>query len=335
MIGRERSLVAAIGVLTATLIAQAGAAQEFKLNLANEYPAASLPALADKDFADAIKARSGGKIEVVLHHNGSLGYKSRDHYNAVADGAVQLASTPFDKIIGLAPIYALQTLPFVTPTIDKTEVLLHIARPYYEAAFNKANQTMLFAEPWTPSGVWAKSRLGSIDELKGLKVRTIDSLATKTFRDAGAAPIQMAWGDVLPALTTNVITAVQTSDEGGVSVKIWEAGAKYFNFIGYGMGISAVTMNLDAFKKLPPDLQKAVRDVSAETEKKYWTLVRSRVDANKKVMADAGAVFVDDVPKPVIEHLMKAGAPMLDEWKKQMGPDSEKILAEFNSKAGS
>ena len=331
----QRAGFAAVAVLTTALMARPSEAQEFKFNLANEYPATSLPALADKDFADLLKARSGGRIEVALHFNGSLGYKSRDHYNAVADGAVQLASTPFDKIIGLAPVYALQTLPFVTPTIQKTDVLFQITRPYYEAAFNKANQTLLFGEPWTPSGVWAKTRLGSIDDLKGLKLRTIDSIATKTFRDAGAAPIQMAWGDVLPALTTNVITAVQTSDEGGVSVKIWEAGAKYFNFIGYGMGISAVTMNLDAFKKLPPDLQKTVRDVASEIEKKYWTLVLTRVDGNKKIMAEAGAVFVDDVPKPVIDHLMKAGAPMLDEWKKQMGPDSEKILAEFNQKSSS
>lgn len=335
MIGLMRTVFAAVGALTTALVAQSTAAQEFKFNLANEYPAASLPALADKDFADLLKARSGGRIEVTLHLNGSLGYKSRDHYNAVLDGAVQLASTPFDKIVGLAPVYALQTLPFVTPTIEKTELLFQITRPYYEAAFNKANQTLLFGEPWTPSGVWSKSRLGSIEELRGLKLRTIDSIATKTFRDAGAAPIQMSWGDVMPALTTNVITAVQTSDEGGVSVKIWEAGAKYFNFIGYGMGISAVTMNLDAFNKLPADLKKAVRDAAAETEKKYWALVRTRVDANKKIMGDAGAVFVDDVPAAVIDHLMKAGAPMLDEWKKQMGPDADKILAEFKNKSTS
>ncbi len=335
MLLRRRTVLVAAVVLTAMGGVSASRAQEFKLNLANEYPATSLPALADKHFADRIKEVSKGRIEVALHFGGALGYKSRDHYNAVGDGAVQLASTPFDKIIGLAPVYALQTLPFVTPTIEKTETLFHVARPYYEAAFNKANQTLLFGAPWTPSGVWAKNRLGSIDDLKGLKVRTIDSLATRTFKDAGAAPIQMAWGDVLPALTTNVITAVQTSDEGGVSVKIWEAGAKYFNFIGYGMGISAVTMSLDTYKKLPEDLKQAVRAVAAETEKEYWTIVRTRVAANRKVMAESGAVFVDDVPKNVIDHLMKAGAPLLDEWKKQMGPDAEKLLSEFNRRSSS
>lgn len=335
MLGLKRIVLGAIGAVAATFAATTVEAQQIKLNLANEYPATSLPAIADKWFADRLKERSGGRIEVTLHVGGSLGYKSRDHYTAVLDGAVQLASTPFDKIIGLAPIYALQTLPFVTPTIEKTETLLHIARPYYEAAFNKANQTMLYGAPWTPSGVWAKTKFNSIDDLKNLKLRTIDSIATKTFKDAGSAPIQMAWGDVMPALTTNVITAVQTSDEGGVSVKIWEAGAKYFNFIGYGMGISAVTMNLDSFNKLPADLKEIVRAVAAETEKEFWTQVRSRVAANRKIMADAGAVFVDDVPKAVIDHLMKAGAPLLDEWKKQMGPDADKLLAEFNRKVGS
>ena len=40
------------------------------------------------------------------------------------------------------------------------------------------------------------------------------------------------------------ITGVLTSDEGGVNSKFWELGAKYFNSIGFAMGINAVTMNL-------------------------------------------------------------------------------------------
>ena len=140
----------------------------------------------------------------------------------------------------------------------------------------------------------------------------------------------MSWGDVLPALSTNLISAVLTSDEGGVSAKIWEAGAKYFNALGYTMGINAVTMNLDVYNKLPDDLKKAIRDAAADAEAHSWGVARSRVDANRKIMKDNGAMFVDDVPKVVIDHLMKAGAPAIDEWKKQMGPEADKILAEYN-----
>ena len=327
---RARTLYAATSLLFALSFVTASQAAEFNLNLANEYPASSLPAQAEQYFADQLKQRTGGRIEVKLHFGGVLGYKSRDHYNAVLDGAVQLASTPFDKLLGLAPIYALQSLPFVTPTIEKSETLYRVARPYYESAFNKANQTLLFGAPWTPVGIWAKSRIGSIDDLKGLKVRTIDVTSTKTLKDAGTAPLQMAWGDVLPGLSTNLIAAVMTSDEGGVSAKFWEAGAKYFNALGYTLGISAVTMNLDAYNRLPDDLKKILRDVAADAEKHAWGVARSRVDVNRKIMKDNGAFFVDDVPKAVIDHLMKAGAPNIDEWKKQMGPDAEKILAEYN-----
>jgi len=324
---------AGAAALAAALIGQSAVAADYKFNLANEYPASSLPAQAEVYFIDQVKQRSGGKIEITPHFGGSLGYKSRDQYMAVRDGAVQIASTPFDKIIGLAPVYALQSLPFVTPTIDQTESLLHIARPYYEAAFNKANQTLLFGAPWTPAGIWAKSRIGSINDLRGLKVRTIDVTSTKTLKDAGAAPIQMSWGDVIPALGTNTITAVLTSDEGGVSAKIWEVGAKYFNSLGYSMGINAVTMNLELFNKLPDDMKKAIRDSAEAAEKHSWAVARQRVDANKKAMSAAGATFVDDVPAAVIDHLKKAGAPMIDEWKQQMGPEADKILAEFARKS--
>lgn len=332
MLRREILILPVLGALAAFTNAPTDAA-DFKFTLANEYPASSLPGQAEQQFVQELKEKSGGRIEITPHFGGSLGYKSRDHYTAVLDGTIHLASTPFDKIIGLAPIYALQSLPFVTPTIDQTEQLFNITRPYYEAAFNKANQTMLFGAPWTPIGIWAKRRIGSVDDLKGLKVRTTDVTSTRTFKDAGAAPIQMSWGDVVPALTTNVIGAVLTSDEGGVSSKIWEAGARYFNALGYSMGINAVTMNLDAYNRLPDELKKILREVSASSEKQAWEVARSRVEANKKAMKDNNAVFVDDVPKSVIDHLMKSGAPMMEEWKKQMGPNAETILAEFNRKS--
>jgi len=315
MVELARGLRAAAGVVAASLLATPVQGADYKFNLADEYPATSLPGQAERYFADQVQQRSGGRIEITLHLGGALGYKSRDHYTAVLDGAVQMASTPFDKIIGLAPIYALQSLPFVTPTIEKTELMYKVARPYYETAFNKANQTLLFGAPWTPSGIWAKNRITSIDDLKGLKVRTLDVTSTKTFKDAGTAPIQMSWGDVLPALSTNLISAVLTSDEGGVSAKIWESGAKYFNALGYTMGINAVTMNLDVYNKLPDELKKAIRDAAAEAEAHSWGVARSRVEANRKIMKVNGASFVDDVPKVVIDHLLKAGAPAFDEWK--------------------
>ena len=233
-----------------TLVAPATAA-DFKFNLANVSGANSLPAMADKIFADLVAAKSGGRIEVVSHPGGALGYKERDQYTAVEDGGLEMANTPFDKLVGLAPIFELQSLPFLTPTIAETKAMLDAARPWYEAAFNQANQTLLFGAPYTPQGIWARKLIRTPADLKGMKMRTYDVTGTKTFLAAGAQPVQLSWADVPSGLSTNVIEAVLTSDESGVSARFWDLGVKYFNFLGYTMGIGAVTMNMKKFT-LPP-----------------------------------------------------------------------------------
>ena len=139
---------------------------------------------------------------------------------------------------------------------------------------------------------------------------------------------------MVPGLSTNTIEAVLTSDESGVNGKFWEYGVKYFNFLGYTMGISAMTMNLDRYNSLSDAQKDQLRAAAKEAEDWAWAGVHDRVKSNKGIMAKAGAEFITDVPQDVIDHLKKAGAPMLGEWKKKMGPDSEVILADFKKRAG-
>lgn len=326
------SVVAAAAM--ACLVTTGAFAQDVvRLDLANENPASSLPAQSELRFIQLVEEKTDGSVIITPHFGGALGYDSRGQFTAVRDGAVGLASSPFDKYVGLAPIFALQSLPFLTPTIDQTQTLFEVARPYYEEAFNKANQTLLLGEPWTPQGIWAKSPIESVEDLKSLKIRSYDATGTRTLARAGAAPVQLASSDVVPGLSTNMIVGVLTSDESGVNGRYWEHGVNYFNFLGYTMGISAVTMNLDVFNSLTEEQQTAIRAAAAQAEEEAWQTARSRVDHNKAIMAENDAVYVDNVPQEVIDHLKEAGSPELDAWKEAMGPAADEILAEFESNA--
>ncbi len=309
-------------------------AHAIKMNLGNPNPATSLSGETDQMFTDLVRKKTNGTVDITPHFGGALGYKGRDQYTAAEDGAIAFASTPFDKIVGFAPIYALQSLPFLTPTVAETKAMFDVAKPYYDKAFSGANQTLLYGAPWTPQGIWAKKRIRSVADLKGLKMRAYDVTGLKTFIAAGAAPVQLSWTDVVPALSTNTIEAVLTSDESGVNGKFWEYGVKYFNFLGYSMGISAVTMNRDRYKSLSADQQKAIRDAAAESEAWAWEKAKTRVAKNKAIMLKNKAEYITDVPAQVIDHLKKAGAPLLDEWKEKMGPEADEILAAFKKKMG-
>ena len=134
-------------VAASFLVAGPAAGQMKKWNLASANPAVSLSGETSNHFVKLVKEKTGGTIDITPHFGAALGYKGRDQYSAVEDGAVTFASTAFDKIVGLAPIYELQSLPFLTPTIKETKAMFDAARPYYEKAFNGANQTLLIRRP--------------------------------------------------------------------------------------------------------------------------------------------------------------------------------------------
>ena len=172
------------------------------------------------------------------------------------DGAVGLASTPLDKLAVISPIFNFQNVPFISPTVDEVRALYDATLPWYKEKLDGSNQIVLFSIPWTSVGVWSKKKIEKPEDLKALKLRTFEVIGARTFQRAGAAPIQMSWADVVPALTTGAIEAVLTSDEGGANAKFWDVGAKYFNAFGYSQGVSVVTMNKAEFDKLPPTCRR-------------------------------------------------------------------------------
>ena len=70
--------------LAATLLASSAIAADVKWDMANEYQETSIHGQAQKVFTDAAMEASGGSIEITNHFGGSIGYKSKEHFDAVA-----------------------------------------------------------------------------------------------------------------------------------------------------------------------------------------------------------------------------------------------------------
>ena len=310
-------------------------AQQVKWDMPNEYQANSIPGQADQEFGKLLKEYSGGKIEVIHHFGGSLGYKSRDHFTAVEDGAVPLASTYAGTFIGMDPIWAYQSIPFLATKLTETRASIGVVRPYINRVLGKAGQFMLMAEPWTPVGIWANKPITSIDAIKNLKIRTYDSNGTEAMRAAGASPIQMSWADVIPALATGTIEAVLTSDEGGVSAKFWEHTSHFTN-LNFTMGVNTVHMNIAEFDKLPMDLKRAVMRAATDAESSAWKRSGKRIGENIQKLKDNGVTYIaaEDVPQEVITHLQKASAPLLAKWREAYGAEADLILAQYFNAIG-
>ena len=312
--------------------AHLASAQTIRWDLANEYESSSLPAQADHAFKELVEQKTDGEIEITLQHGGALGYKSKDQFDAVGDGALPLANSYTGVFSGIHPIFVLSNMPFLAPSFDKTRALVDAARPYFEQVFEDSNQKLLYVAPWSPTGLWAKKPTRTVEDLKNMRLRAYDPTGVQVFSQIGAAPIQLSWADVIPQLTTGGIDAVLTSDEGGTNAKFWEH-LSHFNELNFSLGYSMGHMNKDVFDGLSPELQDEVMAAAREAEQIAWEKARGRVASNYETMRSHGMEIVEPSPE-LIATLQEAAKPVLEKWQQEMGPDGEAILDAYRAKIG-
>jgi len=310
--------------------AQTALAQSLTWDLSNEYQAGSIHGQAAEVFAEKLAELSGGDIAVTLHHGSALGYKSVDHFDAVGDGALELASSYVGPWGGIDALFLLSSLPFLTPTPENVWDLYEAARPEYEAVLENNNQVLLFATPWPPSGIWANKPVDSMEALSNLRIRTYDANGTITFRAANAAPIQLSWADVVPQLTTGGIDAVLTSADGGAAASMWEHQS-HFTEVTYASPLQFLHMNRDVYDSLTDEQREWVHEAAAAGELHGWRALPERVAQNYAQMREHGMTIVEEVDMGYLETLGEAGAEAIEDWKSRVGARGEAILEAYEA----
>ncbi len=319
-----------LAILSVAAVAPSAHAQSFQLDFSNEYNANSIHAQGDAYFIDKVGELTQGEVDIALHTGGALGFNSGDHFYAVADGAIDIADTLSGTMSGVDSLFLLSSLPFLVNDIEDARRLYEIARPYYEAIFEENDQILLYASPWPPSGIWSKDDIESADDLQNLKIRTFDRSGTETFRNLGAAPVSLSWGDVVPQLATGGISAVLTSAEAGASASFWEH-QDFFSAVQYAIPLNMVHMNKAVFDDLGDEQQQAILEAARMTDEHNWEAVVTRTEENYRTLAEHGVVVNDPAAQEVMDALSQASESVIDNWLASSGDAGEAIMETFRN----
>jgi TRAP-type C4-dicarboxylate transport system substrate-binding protein len=325
-----KSIGTATVILAGTALQPLQAADAIKWDMANEYNDTSIHAEGDKIFSTKLAELTGGMIEVTHHFGGSIGFKSKDQFDAVGDGALPIADTYVGSLGGIEPIFLLPSLPFLAKTPDEARALFEAARSEYEDVFADNNQKLLWASPWPPSGIWANKPVDNLDALANLKIRTYDANSTIIFREVNAAPIQLSWADVVPQLSTGGIDAVLTSAEGGSNAKFWQH-LSHFTEVNYAMPLNMVHINLDTWNDLSAKHRSVVLEAAKAAEDHVWNNVVTRVAENYGQMRSKKMSVVTNVDPAFLDALGVAGKKAREEWLDKTGDKGRAILDAYMS----
>lgn len=283
-----------------------------------------------EEYAKKVKEATKGELEIVVHTGGALGYKGPELLKVVRDGLVPISDMLISGVAGDEKIFQISTLPFLVRDFDELRLLTNIARPYYDKAAAKWNQKILYIAPWPGAGLWTKKKITTLEEMKGLKTRTYDKNGALVMEAAGATPLALPFSEVYTSLQTGVIDSVMTSTPTAVDAKFWEV-LKYFHPFNITIATDMVTVNMNAFKKLPKAQQDILVKIGKEMENEMWKRV-PQIDKEQEAISNKNGIETVKPSPQLLADLERITEGIRAEWLKTAPPDGKKIYDEFRKK---
>lgn len=320
------------GGLLAAMIASGAAAQDVTWRVTSTYPSKSHVGASFNAMAQELSRLTDGAFVLELNLDGALGFKGADNFEVVGDNVVEMAETGAADLIGFEQIFGVVGLPFIAPTNDDVQRMMEIVTPAFSEAFERNGQMMVGWGTFPAVGIFAKSKTTSIDDFAGMKIRTYDSFSASAFNQVGAAPVQLAWSDVVSSLSSGVIDAVLTSSFGGVAIKAWDLGITDFSEVGYSTPVTLLHVSKDAFDDLSPEHQEALLKAADVYTQTNWNEALAAIEGFKTTFRDHN-ITIHDVPDDALKaRFAEISRTAAEDWAKAAGPEGAELLSEIQSK---
>lgn len=278
------------------MLAGTAFAAEYNMKLAHEVAVDSTQHLAATRFAELVKERTNGAIEIKVYPNSGLG-TGQQALNLLRGGTIEIVQSGSTTFNGLVGETAALEMPF----------LFRDAEHAYHVLDGKVGQSLL--DKLGPFGVqglaflengWRqvtnnRHPVRSVEDIKGLKIRTTPNpYHIQAFQLLGANPVPLAYAELYSALETGAVDAQEHPLPILWAGKFYEV-QKYLTLTSHAYSPLFLVMNKPKFDSLPANYQAILID-SAHDAAKYQR------DLNAKQVAEIIA-GVKEAGVEVIEQI--------------------------------
>jgi TRAP-type transport system periplasmic protein len=284
------------------------------LKIGAEIPAIDPVSQAPIRFAERMKQRTNGKIQMTYFADSQLG-KWQQMLESVKTGSLAMMYSP----AGGAKEFYVTMLPYLFRDLDHAvkvmdgEIREGWARKHLE-------KTGIYIFGWEFSGwhsvFFTKTPVRTPADMKGMKFRVPqDKVFIETFQAIGARPTPIPFGELYLALRQGVAEGLAVPTAPIVALKFWEV-LKYAALTRHMISAHLMHLNGDVWKSLTPETQKLWMDTWKEVT---GEVRKTMLDAEREDVAllkSKGITFSD----PDVEAFREATK---DVWKKMLSEPAE------------
>ena len=260
-------IVMAIVMLgTLSYVSDAGAGDK-KINI--RFSTWHVPAGADVQklwipMLEEMKTRSNGRITYTMYAGGALG-KGPAHYDIVKTGLSDMGYATLSWTPGRFPLTDVLSSPIVCPAKWKgAEAGMAMYEKLLHTEFEDIK--VLHINNCVMAHLWTTKKVTSLNDVKGMKIRSPGGLQTKAIEALGGTPIFMPLGDVYLSMETGVIDGIVTCPALVKAFKLYEV-ADYGVPTSFGCVSEGLFANRKFWDRVPDDLKPIIEDVGRNAYK--------------------------------------------------------------------
>ena len=218
-------------------------------------------------MGELIEERTGGRIGVEVFHSAQLG-EEKDTIEQTRFGVIDLNRISMAPFNGLIPETAIMSLPYLFRDVDHLHAVLDgaIGQEVLDLFERAGPDRARLLRPGRPqSSTTASKPIKSIDDLKGMKFRVIQSdVFVDMVAALGANAMPMPYGEVYSAIETGVIDGAENNFPSYESSGHFEV-AKFYTLDEHTMVPEVLVMSKTSWDKLTPEDQEIVRQAAKDS----------------------------------------------------------------------
>ena len=313
-------LAATAGLATALLFSVADdvSAKTYKMALGDA--AGGTQDAAGKKFVEEFKARTGGKHDIKMFHNGQLG-SEQDTVNDAAMGLLDFSVLAINNITPFSPTVGVLTLPYMILSLDEA-VKLTQGEVGKELTENTIRDAGVRIVAWSYAGFRvlsnSKKPIKTMADLQGVVVRVPkNEIMIDTYNSWGNNPTPMAWSETFTALQQGVVDGQDTPYITIHAMKFYEV-QKYITNLRYLFLLEPVVISEQVFQEQSEDVQKAILE-AGEAATKFSAEYLADTEAKLKADLVAKGMQIDDPANDEKEWIAAATSKVWPKFYKSIG----------------
>lgn len=321
--------LAALVLASAGFSQEAAAAKTYRFRYGTAFPADHPGAIRMQEAADAIRKESNGAIDIKVFPQSQLGSEP-DMISQVRSGALQFMSTAGTNLQTMVPVAGINGVAFAFKDYDAVWAAMDgELGAYVRGQLQKVN---LYAfDKVLDNGyrniTTSTKPVNSPADLTNMKIRVPGiPLWISMFKNLGAAPASINFGELYSALQTRVVDAQENPLAMIQSAKLYEV-QKYVSMTGHTWDGHYIFTNAKFWASLPKDVQDIIsRNFAAAAMKERQDIA----DLNKHLETDLkkqGLNFNYPDRKPFIDTLRANG--YYKDAKEKYGEEGWKVLEKY------